>query len=120
MEAVAQWLDNHRIKAGEIIVPAETLPEPIIEEPLPSVEIPINEEPVVTLPSEPIVEPVPETPVVDTPTSTPPILPEEPIVLPPVEEPVSTTTPISKAKSKAGKLFARANIKNIKEKRNRA
>ena len=118
VEAVANWLDNHR----RVVSPIEQTPpidEPIVPEPVPPVEAPVVEEPIVT-PPPPVVEPTPETPVVDTPTSTPPLVPEEPIVLPPVEEPVSTTTPVSKAKTKASKLFARANSKNVKTKRNRA
>ena len=125
VEAVAEWLDSHRVKAEEIVAPVETPPEPIIEEPIPIV-------PVVDTPPE-VIPPV-ETPPTENPTSTPPVVPEEPVVLPPVETPtttepiitppvdesVSTTTPISKAKAKAGKLFARANTKSIKTKRNRA
>lgn len=118
VEAVAQWLDNHRITATplEVIVPpidepVETPPidEPIITEPVPPVETPISEEPIVT-PPEPIVEPVPETPPVDTPTSTEPILPVEPVKSPVVEEPVAPEiAPVSKAKTKAGRLIAKAN-----------
>ena len=128
VEAVAQWLDNHRIVATPIDIPVTPIDEPaeipyvdesIITGPVPPVENPIIEEPITTPPT-PIVEPTPETPPIDNPTSTPPIVPTEPIVLPPVEEPTSTTTPISRVKSKTGKLFARANSKNIKTKRNRA
>lgn len=128
VEAVAQWLDNHRIVATPIDIPVTPIDEPadipyvdesIITGPVPPVETAPIETPTTTPPT-PIVEPTPETPIVDTPTSTPPIAPEEPIVTPPVEEPVSTTTPVSKAKAKAGKLFARADSKNIKTKRNRA
>jgi hypothetical protein len=123
VEAVAQWLDNHRIKAEEAVVPVETPPEPIVEEPIPIV-------PVVDTPPE-VIPPV-ETPPIETPTSTEPVvLPPvetpatttEPIITPPVEVPPTeapTSTPISKVKSKTGKLFARSSNKNSKTKRNTA
>lgn len=120
VEAVAEWLDNHRMNGTPVEAPVPPIDEPIVEPTpeTPPIENPVVEEPIVTPPT-PIVEPTPETPI-DTPTTTPPITPEEPIVTPPAEEPVSTTTPISKAKTKATKLFARANTKNIKTKKNRA
>ena len=114
VNAVANWLDKHRVKDKAIVAeePTQPIDRPIVEEPTPVVENPVVEEPVVTPPEEV----VPEIPPVENPTSTEPIIrPEEPIKLPSTEEPVSPDiAPVSKAKNKSGKLLAKLTKSNKK------
>lgn len=120
VDAVASWLDKHRVKDKQI-VPEEPVPPidtPIIEEPTPVVENPVVEEPVVVPPEEV----VPEIPPVETPTSTEPvIIPEEPIKVPAEETPIKSVIeePISRAKKKTGKLLAKLTKASKKSGRSR-
>jgi hypothetical protein len=122
VEAVASWLDKHRVNPLPV-TPEVTPPEPVVEELIPIVPVVDTppEEIIEPTPPESIVEPVPETPPLEVPTSTEPVLPIEPVKPTVVEEPVILDiAPVSRVKTKASRLIAKAspvkiNIRKIKK-----
>lgn len=118
LDAVADWLDKHRINVVIDQVNQEPVVEQISDNTPPAEEPPVQNDPPPTE-GEVLPEIVPPTePPLDTPTSTEPIVvpPEEPIKMPVEENPIKPAVeePLSKAKKNTSKLLAKLN-KNSKK-----